>query len=83
MDLDFKAATDRLMAAPRIPDIAGELGVSVNTVARWRVDPEKDASRSPSIIWQAEVARMARARCTDLTKLAERLEREAARLNGR
>jgi predicted lysophospholipase L1 biosynthesis ABC-type transport system permease subunit len=73
--MEFKAATDRLMAAVKIPEIAAALGVTANAVARWRVDPSKEASREPSVPWRMAVAKLARRRGDDLHQLAADLER--------
>ena len=75
--MDFKAATDRLMRAVRILDIAAAFGITENAIARWRVDPNKGAHREPSAHWQPVVARLARERARELNQLAEELDRAA------
>jgi hypothetical protein len=71
--MHFKTATDRLLQAIRLPDVAHALGVTPTAVARWRVDPEKDSSREPRVEWQLAVAELAEARGRDLLELAKEL----------
>ena len=74
--MDFKTATDRLSAAKiTADDIADAFGVVRNTIARARLDPSSSAYRSPPEGWPPLVARLARERAGELTRLAEELER--------
>ncbi len=74
MALSFKTATDRLMECVRIPTIAEALRLSANAVARYRVDPGKEAHRQPSGPWRGALAQLAREREAAFRKLAEELE---------
>ncbi|HYW07161.1 MAG TPA: hypothetical protein VE913_09410 [Longimicrobium sp.] len=72
--MDYKQATDRLLERVTAADLADELGVSQNAVARARLDPTTRDFRPPPSGWQAAVARMAGQRAAALLKLKEELE---------
>jgi hypothetical protein len=74
--MDFKTATDRLSAAKiTADDIASVFGVVRNTIARARLDPSSPAYRSPPENWQPVLARLARERIRELSKIADEIER--------
>jgi hypothetical protein len=71
--MDYKEATDRLFERITAADLAGELGVSQNAVARARLDPTTRDYRPPPSGWQAAVARLALKRGTELLELHQAL----------
>jgi orotate phosphoribosyltransferase-like protein len=71
--MDFKTATEELMAGMTRGQIADALGVSEATVRQARLDDTSKARRSPPVGWEAKVARLARRRAERLISLAERL----------
>jgi hypothetical protein len=73
-DVDFIAATDALTGRVTHDELAGELGVSVQTIRQARMDPSAPGHRSPPAGWEAAVARLARRRGGELLELAEALE---------
>jgi hypothetical protein len=73
--MDYKEATDRLFERITAADLAEELGVSQNAVARARLDPSTRDYRPPPIAWKSAVARLASARVRQLLALQEELER--------
>jgi hypothetical protein len=72
--LDYKEATDRLLERITTADLADELGVSQNAIARARLDPTTRDFRPPPSGWQAAVARLAGERALRLLKLKEALD---------
>lgn len=72
--MDFRAATDRLTDCATLADVARELDVAENTVARARMDPASPNARNAPDGWEAAVAKLARARAARLLALAEELE---------
>jgi len=73
--MDFKKATDELLAGISHEELAEALGVSVATVRQARLTESAKAHRSPPEGWERVVHRMAKER-------ARRLERLAARFQG-
>lgn len=74
--VDYKEATDRLFERITATDLATELGVSQNAVARARLDPTTRDFRPPHSGWRAAVARLADQRANELLKLKAVLENE-------
>jgi orotate phosphoribosyltransferase-like protein len=74
--MDFKKATDELMAGMTRGQIADALGVSEATVRQARLDDAAKAHRNPPEGWEVKVAKLARERASRLTRLAERLGKE-------
>jgi hypothetical protein len=74
--VDYKEATDKLLERITTSDLAEELGVSQNAVARARLDPSTRDFRPPPAGWAAAVARVAGRRAAELLKLQEELQRE-------
>lgn len=72
--MDYKEATDRLFERITAADLAKELGVSGNAVARARLDPKTRDYRPPPARWQVAVAHLARQRASELLELQARLE---------
>ncbi len=74
--MDYKEATDRLLERITTTDLAEELGVSQNAVARARLDPTTRDFRPPPKGWAAAVARVAGRRAAALMDLQRELERQ-------
>jgi predicted transcriptional regulator len=72
--MDFKKATDELMAGMTRGEIADALGCSEATVRQARLDESANAHRNPPPGWEARAARLAAKRADQLRRLAERLE---------
>jgi GMP synthase-like glutamine amidotransferase len=75
--MDFRKATDELLACISHQELADALGVSVATVRQARLDSAAKAHRSPPEAWEAAVARLARAQGDRLLRLAKRLKAKA------
>jgi hypothetical protein len=76
MPMSFKQATDKLGERVTAADIAAQFGAHPNTIARARLERASPAYRSPPEGWERVLARLAREKAADLTRLAEELERE-------
>lgn len=72
MGKDFVAATDELLASPKLEDLADAIGCSLGSVKQARMKAE-GGRRSPPPGWEAAVARLARQKAAQLQKLADRL----------
>lgn len=72
--MDYKEATDRLLERITTADLASELGVSQNAIARARLDPATRDFRPPPSGWQAAIARLAGERALRLLNLKEMLD---------
>jgi hypothetical protein len=75
--MDYKEATDRLFERITAEDLAEELGVSQNAIARARLDPATRGYRPPPAGWQRGAARLAGQRALELLKLKQELEHSA------
>jgi hypothetical protein len=73
--VDDKEATDRLFERITAADLAEELGVSQNAIARARLDPTTRDYRPPPAGWEAAVARLAAERAMELLNLKEEVDR--------
>jgi len=71
--MDFKKATEELMAGMTRGQIAEALGCSEATVRQARLDPSANAHRSPPEGWEAVLARVARKQAERLQRLADKL----------
>jgi methyltransferase (TIGR00027 family) len=71
--VDYKEATDRLLERITTEDLANELGISQNAIARARLDPATRDFRPPPVGWQAAVARLAGERASRLLRLKTEL----------
>lgn len=67
--MDYKEATDRLFERITAADLAKELGVSQNAVARARLDPATRDYRPAPSDWEAAIVRLAEARANQLLRL--------------
>lgn len=74
--MDYKEATDWLLERITAADVARELGVSQNAVARARLDRTTRDFRPPPIGWRKAVARLAAERANRLLELQRALEEE-------
>jgi hypothetical protein len=72
--MDYKEATDRLLERITTTDLASELGVSQNAIARARLDPGTRDFRPPPSGWQRAIARLAGERASRLLQLKEALD---------
>ena len=73
MAMDFRKATDELLACISHRELANALGVSVPTVRQARLEAAAKAHRSPPDGWEAKIARLARAKAAHFARLADRL----------
>lgn len=71
--MDFKKATEELMAGMTRGQIADALGVSEATVRQARLEPDAKAHRNPPEGWEPKLAKVAHKRAEQLRRLAERL----------
>lgn len=72
--MTFAEASEDLKRCPTDEDLAGELGVGVQSVRQARLDETSPSYRSPPAAWPVAIARLARSRARELERLAERLE---------
>jgi hypothetical protein len=79
MALDFRAATDELLASIGHARLAEALGVSVATVRQARLDPRAKAHRKPPDDWQGTVADLAESEAFRLGRLAKSLRKKSAK----
>ena len=71
--MDFKRATEELMAGMTRGQIADALGVSEASVRQAKLDASATAHRKPPEGWEPVLAKEARRRANRLLKLAESL----------
>jgi len=71
--MDFRKATDELLAGISHQELAKALGTSVATVRQARLDEAAKAHRRPPEGWEPKVARLARAKAAHFARLADRL----------
>lgn len=69
----FKEATDALFRFVTADELASELGVSRNTIARARMDPDSPNVRPAPAGWQEAVKKLASAREAELADLRDAL----------
>lgn len=72
--MDYRKATDRLFERITAADLAEEIGVSQNAVARARLDPFTRDYRPPPAGWQAAVSELAAKRAEELLALKREIE---------
>jgi hypothetical protein len=77
LPVDYKEATDRLLERITTADLANELGVSQNAIARARLDPATRDFRPPPSGWQIAAARLAGERASQLLELKKALDASA------
>jgi hypothetical protein len=73
--MEFREAIDRLGERVTHEQAARALGVSVASVRQYRLSPEANASRSAPNGWAKVLARLARTRISELSELADELDR--------
>jgi len=73
--MDFKTATDELLANLSHRELARELGVSVPSVRQARLASSATAHRAPPEGWEPVVARIAKKEASRLSRLAARLQK--------
>ena len=71
--MDFKKATDGLMAGMTRGEIADALGCSEATVRQARLEPEAKAHRKPPEGWERIVRKLAEQKAQYFKRLADRL----------
>ena len=76
MAIDFRRATDELLAGISHEELAKALDVSVPTVRQARLDEAAKAHRRAPDGWQRVVAKLAEVRAGRLKKLAVKLGAE-------
>ena len=69
--MNFRQATDELIAGVTLEDLAIALGVSVQAVRQARATEGTTAHRKPPEGWEPALAQLARKRATRLQKLAD------------
>ncbi len=79
MAMDFRAATDELLAGISHDQLAKWLGVSVPTVRQARLDEGAKAHRKPPEGWQGAVADLAESHGARLLRLAKALNKAVAK----
>lgn len=72
--MDFKVATDEILAGMSHEELARELRVSVPSVRQARLAKEAKAHRAPPEGWEPVVIRLAKRRISHLVRLVERLQ---------
>jgi len=83
MPMDFRKATDELLAGISHEELAKALEVSVATVRQARLDVGARAHRRPPDGWQRVVSRLASKRMARLERLVGALEGEEQSANRR
>jgi hypothetical protein len=81
--MDFGQATTKLTADVTLKDLARETGYSHALFRLSRLDPSNPSFRNPPQGWERAVLRLARRRLDELTRLIDRLSREAPRASAR
>jgi hypothetical protein len=74
--MNFRQATDALLEAVTLEDLANAMGVSVQAVRQARVAEGTKAHRSPPPEWQAAVIELAEARAKAFSGLARQIRRK-------
>ncbi len=77
--MDFKKATDELMAGVTRGQIAKGLGCSLSSVRQAKLSEDNAAHRSPPQGWEAKVAAMAEKEANRLQRLAMSLQRKGGK----
>jgi hypothetical protein len=76
--MDFKKATDELMAGLTRADIAKALGKGADLIRQARLDPAANAHRTPPQGWEGPLAALAEKEGNRLLRLAKALDKAAA-----
>ena len=69
--MNFKQATDALLEAITLDDLAALLGISVQSVRQARAAKDSSAHRPPPVGWEAAVRKLAIRKQEYFKKLAE------------
>lgn len=77
--MDFVRASSNLIGGIRLDDIAREFGVTRGSIGQSRLARSNPQYRNPPAGWEAVVAKLARKRAAQLTKLADRLSKPSTR----
>ncbi len=72
--MNFRRATDELLATVTLQDVANELGISLQSVRQARSSEASTAFRPPPEGWENAVQRLAETRGSKLLRLSERLK---------
>jgi DNA-binding GntR family transcriptional regulator len=73
--MDFRKATDELLACISHRELADTLGCSVATVRQARLGADALAHRTPPEHWESKVAKLAEQQAAHFRRLAEKLNR--------
>lgn len=73
--MDFKKATDELLASISHQELADAIGVSVATVRQARLSQDAAAHRTPPVGWESAVTALAQKKAQHFRRLAEKLGR--------
>jgi hypothetical protein len=76
MAMDFRKATDELLAGISHQELADALGVSVPSVRQARLDESAKAYRTPREGWEDAVMHLANKQIGRLHKLSEALKKQ-------
>src|SRR5665213_3457290 len=69
--MNFRRATDVLLEAITLDDLAKAMGVSLQALRQTRANPETTAHRPPPTGWEAAIAALAKRRSADYKRLAQ------------
>ena len=72
--MNFRKATDELLASVTLEDLANALGASVQAVRQARANEHSAGFRRPPEGWETAAAKLARRQAVRLDRLAARLE---------
>lgn len=71
--MDFRKATDKLLASVTLADLAAEMGVSIQAVRQARVADGSSSYRAPPPDWERAARALARKAATRYGRLARDL----------
>jgi hypothetical protein len=71
--MNFRSATDELLAHPTLQDLADILRVSVQSIRQARADSESTAYREPPPDWEKGTLRLAEKAVAHYERLAKKL----------
>lgn len=72
--MNFRKATDELLASVKLEDLANALGKPVQSIRMARAEEGSPSFRPPPSGWEAATAKLARKQAAKLARLADRLE---------
>jgi hypothetical protein len=72
--MNFRKATDALLVAPTLADLAAEIGASVQAVRQARADEASKGFRAPPDGWELGVIRLANEQIRRLNRLLKALD---------